>query len=333
MRIGVDLGGTKIEAIALDATGAPRARRRVATPRGDYRGTIAAIVDLVAGIERDLAARGSIGVAIPGTESRATGRIKNANSTWLIGRPFARDLGAALERTVRLANDANCFALSEARDGAAAGAYYHYIMKLFAVSIDNRGCGDMIEKKYTSVLGWDSPFDIACKLEHEIERMQRAETLRDFIEHTMNFALTAYHMIDWVWAALQRNPVDGKAKFERDKWIAVIGYKPKKCAEVWSWAMSRCPELEYCRQLANATKHLSCRSKKDAPNTEFGITPTAEWGRQQKKAPFMSIVDDHRAENWRLVFVENGKYIDLAEVLQDRVFVFWKELTHRIYIG
>ncbi len=122
MRIGVDLGGTKIEAIALDAAGETRARRRIATPRGDYRGTIAAIVDLVAGIERDLGARGTVGIAIPGAESRATGRIKNANSTWLNGRPFGRDLSAALERPVRLANDANCFALSEAHDGAAAGA-------------------------------------------------------------------------------------------------------------------------------------------------------------------------------------------------------------------
>ncbi len=122
MRIGVDLGGTKIEALALDDAGATRARRRVATPRGDYPGTIATIVDLVVGIERDLAARGSVGVAIPGAESRATGLIKNANSTWLIGRPFGRDLGDALGRSVRLANDANCFALSEARDGAAAGA-------------------------------------------------------------------------------------------------------------------------------------------------------------------------------------------------------------------
>ena len=122
MRIGVDLGGTKIEAIALDATGETRARRRVATPRGDYRGTVAAIVDLVAGIERDLGVRGSVGVGIPGTASPATGLVENANSTWLIGRALDRDLAAALARPVRLANDANCFALSEARDGAAAGA-------------------------------------------------------------------------------------------------------------------------------------------------------------------------------------------------------------------
>ncbi len=122
MRIGVDLGGTKIEAAALDEADAVLTRRRAPTPRGDYAATIAAIVDLVAGIERDIGRSGTVGVAIPGAESRADQRIKNANSTWLIGRPFARDLSAALSRPVRLANDANCFALSEAADGAAAGA-------------------------------------------------------------------------------------------------------------------------------------------------------------------------------------------------------------------
>ncbi|MFQ5783823.1 MAG: ROK family protein [Alphaproteobacteria bacterium] len=121
MRIGVDLGGTKIEAIALDAAGEALARRRIATPRGDYDGTVAAIVGLVGDIESGLGMRGSVGIGIPGAESRATGLIKNANSVWLIGRPFARDLAAALGRPVRIANDANCFALSEAADGAAAG--------------------------------------------------------------------------------------------------------------------------------------------------------------------------------------------------------------------
>ncbi|MEE8203018.1 MAG: ROK family protein [Alphaproteobacteria bacterium] len=122
MRIGVDLGGTKIEAIGLGSRGEVLARRRMATPRDDYDGTVAAIAGLVAGIEREAGARGSVGVGIPGAESLATGTIKNANSVWLIGRPFARDLAAALGRPVRLANDANCFALSEASDGAAAGA-------------------------------------------------------------------------------------------------------------------------------------------------------------------------------------------------------------------
>ncbi len=122
MRIGVDLGGTKIEAIGLGGRGEVLARRRMATPRDDYDGTVAAIAGLVAGIEREAGARGSVGVGIPGAESLATGTIKNANSVWLIGRPFARDLADALGRPVRLANDANCFALSEASDGAAAGA-------------------------------------------------------------------------------------------------------------------------------------------------------------------------------------------------------------------
>ena len=116
MRIGVDLGGTKIEAIALDGEREVR-RRRVPTPRGDYAATIAAVADLV----RDMG-QGSVGIGIPGALSRVTGLVKNANSTWLIGKPLKQDLETAIGREVRLENDANCFALSEALDGAARGA-------------------------------------------------------------------------------------------------------------------------------------------------------------------------------------------------------------------
>jgi fructokinase len=116
MRIGVDLGGTKIEAMALD--GAREVlRRRVPTPRGDYGATIAALAALV----REMG-QGTVGVGIPGTLSRLTGLVKNANSTWLIGKPLKQDLESALQREVRLENDANCFALSEATDGAGKGA-------------------------------------------------------------------------------------------------------------------------------------------------------------------------------------------------------------------
>ena len=122
MRIGIDLGGTKIAGVALDGDGAEIARRRAPTPRGDYPATLRAIAGLVAAIESETGRRGSVGVGIPGAESLAMGRVKNANSVWLIGQPLADDLAAALGRPVRLANDANCFALSEAVDGAAAGA-------------------------------------------------------------------------------------------------------------------------------------------------------------------------------------------------------------------
>jgi fructokinase len=122
LRLGVDLGGTKIEIVALGADGSELLRRRVATPRQDYRATVGTVAALVEATENELGHRGSIGVGIPGAESLATGLIKNANSTWLIGQPLRRDLQALLQRPVRLANDANCFALSEARDGAAAGA-------------------------------------------------------------------------------------------------------------------------------------------------------------------------------------------------------------------
>ncbi len=122
MRIGIDLGGTKIELRALDDEGRERHRERVPTPRHDYDGTIAAMVALVDRAEAQLGTRCTVGVGMPGAISPATGLVKNANSTWLNGRPFADDLQRAMGREVRLANDANCLALSEATDGAAAGA-------------------------------------------------------------------------------------------------------------------------------------------------------------------------------------------------------------------
>jgi fructokinase len=116
------LGGTKIEAIALAEDGREVARRRVPTPAGSYPDTLSAVAGLVADLERDAGRRGTVGVGIPGTISPATGLIKNANSVCLIGHPLDRDLERMLERPVRLANDADCFALSEAADGAGAGA-------------------------------------------------------------------------------------------------------------------------------------------------------------------------------------------------------------------
>jgi fructokinase len=121
-RIGIDLGGTKIEAIALDEDGRETFRQRIASPRGDYDATILAIRDLVLSADAAVGEPGLVGVGIPGAISPATGLVKNANSTWLIGKPLHVDLERALKRPVRIANDANCFALSEATDGAAADA-------------------------------------------------------------------------------------------------------------------------------------------------------------------------------------------------------------------
>jgi fructokinase len=120
MRIGIDLGGTKIEIVALDEEGRERFRRRVATPREDYDATLSAVADLVTEAEKNVG-RSTIGIGTPGAISPATGLMKNANSTWLIGRPLGEDIARLLGRDVRIANDANCFALSEAVDGAAAG--------------------------------------------------------------------------------------------------------------------------------------------------------------------------------------------------------------------
>jgi len=121
MRIGIDLGGTKIEGLALADDGTEIVRRRIPAPRGSYSATLDVIVTLVSDLEHAAGCRGCVGIGIPGMLSPATGLVKNANSTWLIGRPLGDDLPRLLDRPVRFANDANCFALSEATDGAASG--------------------------------------------------------------------------------------------------------------------------------------------------------------------------------------------------------------------
>ncbi|MBL8466712.1 ROK family protein [Methyloversatilis discipulorum] len=122
MRIGVDLGGTKTELIALGDDGAVLLRRRAPTPAGDYAATVALIAGMVTQAERELGVRASVGIGTPGSQSPVDGRMRNANSTCLNGQPLKQDVEAALDREVRLANDANCFALSEAVDGAGRGA-------------------------------------------------------------------------------------------------------------------------------------------------------------------------------------------------------------------
>jgi fructokinase len=121
IRIGIDLGGTKIEALAIDPAGQELARHRVPTPRHDYQGSIQVMAGLVRQLEQETGRSGTVGVAIPGSISAVTGLIKNANSVWLNGKPLDRDLSAAMQREVRCVNDANCLAVSEATDGAGAG--------------------------------------------------------------------------------------------------------------------------------------------------------------------------------------------------------------------
>lgn len=130
IRIGIDLGGTKTEIIALDPSGTELARRRIPSPRDNYDSTVRMMVELVHWIETAVGTRGTVGVGIPGAISPRTGLVKNANSTWLIGRPLDRDLSQALERPVRLQNDANCLAVSEATDGAGAGQSVVYAVIL-----------------------------------------------------------------------------------------------------------------------------------------------------------------------------------------------------------
>ena len=165
MRIGIDMGGTKIEGIALGENGEELFRKRIVTPRNDYDGTVKAIFGIVDELEAKTNQKGTVGIGIPGAVSPKTGLVKNANSTWIIGRDFEHDLAAALCREVRLANDANCLAVSESVDGAGAGA------KVVFAIILGTGCGGgiAIDQKVHAgplsiagewghiTLGWMSP--------------------------------------------------------------------------------------------------------------------------------------------------------------------------------
>ena len=150
MRIGIDLGGTKIEALALGADGRELGRIRVATPRYDYAGTLNTVAQLVHTLEADLGQRGTVGIGIPGTVMRTSGLVKNANSTWLNGQPLERDLSIVLAREARCENDANCLALSEAKDGSGAG-----IRVVFAVILGT-GCGGGLAIDGRVHEGWHS---------------------------------------------------------------------------------------------------------------------------------------------------------------------------------
>ena len=135
VRLGIDLGGTKIEIVALDDDGRELSRRRMPTPRDDYRGTLEAIVALVTATERELEASGTVGIGTPGALSRRTGLLKNSNSVCLNGQPIKLHIEDMLGREVRIANDANCFALSEAVDGAGRDA------EIVFGAILGTGCG------------------------------------------------------------------------------------------------------------------------------------------------------------------------------------------------
>lgn len=166
VRVGIDWGGTKIEALAMDAQGGELRRVRIATPRHDYEGSIRAAAELVASIEREVGPTGPVGIGIPGTIVPATGLVKNANSTWLNGKPLERDLAIALSREVRCVNDANCLAVSEAVDGAAAG---HAVV--FA-AILGTGCGAGIALHGRMHIG---PNGIAGEWGHNPLPWQRAD--------------------------------------------------------------------------------------------------------------------------------------------------------------
>lgn len=146
MRIGIDLGGTKIEGIVLSSNGREVLRRRIDTPAGNYHATIAAVASLVQTLEREVGGRCTIGVGIPGAISLVTGLVKNANSTCLIDHPIEQDLATAVGRPVRVMNDANCFVLSEASDGAASPKLFPDAKMIFGLILGTGVGGGIVAR-------------------------------------------------------------------------------------------------------------------------------------------------------------------------------------------
>jgi fructokinase len=168
LRLGIDLGGTKTEIIGLDDGGRELLRRRVASPVGDYRATLETLTRLVNAVESELGERGTVGLATPGSRSRATGLLRNSNSVWLNGRPLQADLEQALSREVRIANDANCFALSEAVDGAGAD-----VDLVFGVIVGTGTGGGIVIRRQV----WSGPNGIAGEWGHNPLPWPRADEL------------------------------------------------------------------------------------------------------------------------------------------------------------
>lgn len=203
LHLGIDLGGTKTELIALDAQGRALYRERRPTPQGDYAATVANIVAMVRDAEASLGEQGTLGLGIPGALSRRTGRVKNANSTWLIGEDLQGDLERELARPVRIENDANCFALSEATDGGGAGAE-----SVFGVIIGT-GCGGGLVYRGQVITGinaiggewghnplpWaapdDEPMRCYCGQQGCIETFLSGPGMARHFERTSGQALTA----------------------------------------------------------------------------------------------------------------------------------------------
>ena len=207
MRIGVDIGGTKLEAVALDPSGRSLDRVRIVTPR-DYDQTLTALRDLVLGMEQRLQQTGTVGVGMPGTISPQTGLVKNANALWLNGRPLQTDLSRELDREVRCTNDANCLAASEAVDGAAAGAAVVFAAIVGVPAGDDfpcQGLGDALDDcldhedmqyvrgYFTTADGQDyTHFVPACERVVNTEVVTSARPGRRYVKVAQEFGCTGY---------------------------------------------------------------------------------------------------------------------------------------------
>lgn len=188
---------------------------------------------------------------------------------------------------------------------------------------------------YSSVFGFSLAYHMFCKLENERERVHQAQKIQAHIEHSINFAFTAYHLVEWVCRVTELEPEqeDGDANFEKQGWLREIGFTPNHRYEIHEWATGKCPSLEYCRQISNASKHLSCYINHNHENVAFDVSPTPEWEHRRDENPFIQLLEKDQARNWRLTVQSDQGEKDLIYIFDNEVFPFWEKRMRAIYLN
>ncbi|WP_156092626.1 hypothetical protein [Rhodovibrio salinarum] len=187
---------------------------------------------------------------------------------------------------------------------------------------------------YESVFTLDSPFDLIRKLENEVCRIKDADKLNELIEHVLNFALTANHIPEWIWAKIEMEPHSPGDKFERDVWLTDLGGKPENFASLRRNITSSCPGMELCRQISNCSKHMSTSVHNHHDGFKrFNVIRTSKYEETLAKRPFVAVLEHDKAENFRLVAESGSRQLDVVKILCEEVFPYWSEKGYRLYIG
>lgn len=191
-----------------------------------------------------------------------------------------------------------------------------------------------MQYKYENVFTLDSPYDLIVKLENEFHRIKEAEKLSNLIESVLNFALTANHLPEWIWAKIDMEPESLGDKFEQEVWTKELGGKPKNLSSLRAYLASSCHGMELCRQISNCNKHMSTTiPKKHEGFKRFNVIRTSEYEEKLSKRPFAAVLEHDKAENFCLVAESSTGQVDVVKVLCEDVFAYWSEKAYQLYIG